>query len=513
MKIFTVNLVLKHRYKFISLFILVVLIIATFSFQGARGIWQPDEGYYVGTAVTMLEKDTMLVPYLGEHEIFLDKPPMIYWGIISGMKIFGENEFGTRFFHGLCFILTAITTGLLAYELFKEKAVASLCVLIYATMALPFVAANFITPDTPLTLWTTISLLFFWKSFKAEKRVYLWQIALCISLGLGFLAKGPAVLIPCGGMFLFLVIKRKALKYFFTPWSIVCLAAFMAVGLSWYFWISIKVPGALKYLFDSQIWGRLVSKEFQRNPGIKGALIYAPVLIFGSLPWAGIWVEKRHLIKDKLLTINGLQSLKHNPKLLFMVCCFFVPLLILCVASSKLGLYAMPLFPLIAIATGQLWKQKIPQIKQVSLGSIITGYKRPAIMLSVWIFMLIMSKLVLAHYPTEDNMKMLWADIAQKSMFHNYEICTVDDRADGLIFYTENTVDHLTSKKKPYPSFTKLTNVADEIDEFKTHDIKGMFLLMSEKDIRLFKNILNNENIQYKTTYLSYERALIIPYL
>ena len=94
--------------------LLACLLILAFSFQGSRGIWQPDEGYYTGTTVTMLAKDSFFVPYLGEHEIFLDKPPMIYWGIIAGIKLFGHNEFAVRFFHGLCFALTSLAVGSLA---------------------------------------------------------------------------------------------------------------------------------------------------------------------------------------------------------------------------------------------------------------------------------------------------------------------------------------------------------------------------------------------------------------
>lgn len=44
------------------------LLCLAFAFQGRRGIWQPDEGYYVGTAVTMLEKQSLLIPFLGEKE-------------------------------------------------------------------------------------------------------------------------------------------------------------------------------------------------------------------------------------------------------------------------------------------------------------------------------------------------------------------------------------------------------------------------------------------------------------
>ena len=63
--------------------LLASLAVLAFLFQGSRGLWQPDEGYYIGSAVTMLDKGSFLIPYLGE-EVFLDKPPMTYWGIMHG---------------------------------------------------------------------------------------------------------------------------------------------------------------------------------------------------------------------------------------------------------------------------------------------------------------------------------------------------------------------------------------------------------------------------------------------
>ena len=147
-----------------ALVLLVLLLCLSFLFQGTRAIWQPDEGYYVGTAVTMLAKNSISIPYLGEDEIFLDKPPLIYWGIIGGIKLFGHNEFAVRFFHGLSFSLTAVMVGLLAHSIFGNVKIAFLSSLIYATMVVPFIAANFVTPDALLTLWTTTAAFSFWQS-------------------------------------------------------------------------------------------------------------------------------------------------------------------------------------------------------------------------------------------------------------------------------------------------------------------------------------------------------------
>jgi len=48
----------------LTLVLIVCLAILAFLFQGSRGIWQPDEGYYTATALTMMSKDSLFTPQI-----------------------------------------------------------------------------------------------------------------------------------------------------------------------------------------------------------------------------------------------------------------------------------------------------------------------------------------------------------------------------------------------------------------------------------------------------------------
>jgi len=498
----------------VALSLVTCLTILAFSFQGSRGIWQPDEGYYTGTAVTMIAKDTLLIPYLGEEEIFLDKPPMIYWGIIAGLKLFGHSEFAVRFFHGLCFVLTSLAVGVLGFSMFKDRWLALLSSLIYATMVVPFIAANFVTPDTILTLWTTLSALCFWNSAKSHGKVQIiWQMLLCAAVGLGFLAKGPAVLIPCGGMFVFLLVRKEIFRYFLSPWSLLGVLIFLVTGLSWYIWVGFKVPGAFSYFIDNQILGRLITEKYNRNPGLTGALIYLPVLVFGSLPWSTIWLEKKGLLKSALFSKQWWKELPEKPELLFLLCYFFVPLVVLCLASSKLGFYALPIFVPLAIATAKLWVRKAPKIGCFALKDLLKSFARPVKLTTYWIFLLLISKFALAYYPTQNDMKTLWAQVNSHLPTGNYELCTIDERADGLLFYGAREVEHVTDKSDPYPTFTKTETILEEIREFIKENETGFFLVIEDDDVAEAIDILKNSGIECHVVHLPYERAMLFPCL
>ena len=158
------------------IFVVVLLAILAFGFLGVRGIWQPDEGYYVATAVTMQQKGDILIPRMGES-IFLEKPPLMYWGILAGIHTLGHSEFAARAFHGLCFLATGLVVMILGHSMVPGRGVGLWASILYATMPIPYIAASYITPDTPLALMTTLAMLCFWQSVRPQAtRVGLWKV-------------------------------------------------------------------------------------------------------------------------------------------------------------------------------------------------------------------------------------------------------------------------------------------------------------------------------------------------
>jgi 4-amino-4-deoxy-L-arabinose transferase len=488
--------------------IAAAVLVLALAFQGSRGIWQPDEGYYVGTAVTMIKNHSFLIPKLGE-EIFLEKPPMLYWGIIAGIKTFGQTELACRLFNAACFALTAALTGLLSFSLSGKKLNAALCAFIYATMVVPFTAANFVTPDTPLVLWTTVSILCFWKSLNTNSQHRnLFKILLYTSLGFGFLTKGPAVLIPCTGMFVYLLLMGQTKKFFFTLWTLPCALLFIITGLSWYFYVSAKVPGAAAYFFDNQIWGRLVTEKYQRNPEPLKAFIYIPVLLFGSLPWSAIWLEKTERLKTKILSPNWWKNLPQHPQKLFLMVMFFVPLLILSLASSRLALYSLPLFPILAIAVSLLWADKLQSLLD---GVKLKAFIKPVILVSLWMSLLLFSRLALAHlHNSEKDARTLWAEIKPYIPNGKYEIVTLDRRADGLLFYGAQEVENVTHKDDPYPTFSMPEKFETELATISRDNYTHLFIIDSKHELDIVLNVLKKHNIEMPTIKLEHEKWLLI---
>ena len=130
----------------------------------------PDEAYYWNY------KEHLSLGYL-------DHPPMIAWLIWLGASVFGDNEFGVRFFALLCGGLTLFFIFRLTALLF-DKTSAYIALLFVST--LPFtVATGFLaTPDAlQMALWAG-GLYFLARIMKANTASAWLGVGLCIGLGL-----------------------------------------------------------------------------------------------------------------------------------------------------------------------------------------------------------------------------------------------------------------------------------------------------------------------------------------
>ena len=322
--------------------LLFLLSLLAFSFQGSRGLYSPDEGHYAGIAHNMIQSGDYLLPRLNQ-ELWLDKPPLTMWGVTAGMFFLGQNEWGARLFHGLCFMLTVLMVFLSGKAL-RDKAHGILGATVYATMVLPFVSANIISTDTPLTLWTTLALYCFWRSVEPEARhIVLWKMAMCAVFGLGFLTKGPAALVPAGALFLFLIIKRRTRRYFLTWWSLAGLALFLIMGVSWYALVAHAVPGALAYFLDNEVLGRVLSARYARTPGLRGALIYVPTLILGALPWSLFWLPRSGIVSREFSLKSSWHALRDDSPNLLLFVWVAAPLVLLVLVPEVADLFEQAL--------------------------------------------------------------------------------------------------------------------------------------------------------------------------
>ena len=171
--------------------------------------------------------------------------------IAAGLRLWGYTEFGARFLNAIVFMLTALLVGRLSQEFWGGWS-GLLAQVLYAGTLLPAMAAFALTPDSLLTLFTTGALLLYWRLVR-EEGAHLWPMgaALGLCIGLGVLAKGPAVLVFVAPLAMHALIRLgpRRLLGRFDLW--LCVAVSSLLGLWWYVAIADRLPGALGYLVDA----------------------------------------------------------------------------------------------------------------------------------------------------------------------------------------------------------------------------------------------------------------------
>jgi len=76
-----------------QLWIAVVAALVFFTNLGAAALWDEDEPLYATCAREMLQRGDWVVPtYNGE--VFPEKPPLMFWLMILGFKMFGITPIG-----------------------------------------------------------------------------------------------------------------------------------------------------------------------------------------------------------------------------------------------------------------------------------------------------------------------------------------------------------------------------------------------------------------------------------
>jgi len=321
--------------------LVLLLVLMAFAFQGTRGIWEPDEGRYSSTGINMLESGDWLVPTIDGEHVHLTKPPIVYWALASSFGVFGLNEWAAR----LPAALAYIGTGLLVFGIGRRLVSAKpwLPALAWGLSLAPLMGANIVSTDALLMLFETAAMFAFveaWWQGEGLRRG--WVRVMWLAWGLAFMTKGPPGLLPLFAVIAFLTIhERRSLRGLLDPLG---LLLFAVVAFTWFGLLVAQDPERLKYFLGYEVYDRVFTAKHQRNAQWYGAFeVYVPVLLVGALPWTalavtaaggprGAWRRFRDHIRAR------------DRDWLLLAWWFFLPLAVFFLARSRLQLYVLPLF-------------------------------------------------------------------------------------------------------------------------------------------------------------------------
>ena len=243
---------------------------------------------------------------------YFDHPGMIGYLLRFFTDIFGTSVLVVKFADLCVTFLTLISFYALASCFLSKKKVQRAVILVVSTIFISILSFNS-TPDVPLLLFWTLSLLCLYKAIFEDKK---WFFILGgIAMGLSFNSKYTAILLQFG-LLSFLIFSNKYRKLLLSPWLWSALIISVAVTFPVWYW-NYQHEFA-SFVFQSSERTSSIS-EFKISPknffGAVGHQMFLllPVLFLIFVTFTFKYV-KRALIKFKL----------PNSKTLFLLA-FFIP--------------------------------------------------------------------------------------------------------------------------------------------------------------------------------------------
>jgi len=318
--------------------VLVALVTITGLFT--RPLLAIDETRYAAVALEMLQRGDWLVPHLN-GETYSHKPPLLFWLVLAGWKLFGVSAVWARLVGPIAGIVALFLITALARALWPRDArirgwapVITAGALLWASFSSLFMF------DTLLACSALLALLGVVQAVEQGRRRGIVMLALGITLGV--LSKGPVILIH-------VLPVALAAPWWASPrvdrrWGVWYLSLLGGVllgaggALCWA--IPAGLAGGPAYqnaIFLGQTAGRL-TESFAHRRAIWWYLPLLPALLFPWFAWPEAW-----------RALGALRGAPREAGVRFCIAWSTCGLLAFSLVSGKQVHYMLPLVPALAL--------------------------------------------------------------------------------------------------------------------------------------------------------------------
>ncbi|MFV1959544.1 MAG: ArnT family glycosyltransferase, partial [Planctomycetota bacterium] len=325
--------------------------------MGAPPLWDANEPLYAEPpkeVLTWPEGDFLAPTWNGRT--FFAHPPLATWITVPFYQWLGPSEFG----HRLPMALAASLTVLAVYVLGKRKGgmrTGILAALVLAATPRVWLFSRQLSGDVYMTTLLT------WAFVLAEPAVagrgWSWRTWTAHALvGIGFLAKGPVILVLYGGAFLlaWLGARPRAPLRRLRPLRSVLVV--LALGAPWFVYMALRFPA-----FLGEHFGRFTLERIVGGLGHRGVGFYPVALLGDAQPWILLlpfalllaWRSGRRRVVDLLpWTVIAWTLLAFT------------------FSAGKRNVYLLPLYPMLAVVVAPVlaaaWAGRSPRLARVAGG-------------------------------------------------------------------------------------------------------------------------------------------------
>ncbi len=290
-----------------------------------------DEARHGINAYEMLKEGNFVVNfYQGELDYWNLKPPISYWAIILGYKLFGFNAFGLRFFSALSYVLTALIVSLFLKKKFG-KLESLISVLFFLSFSYMFImhCVRSGDADAIFLLFYAVGVVALFLSTENSN----WLFLVGGVFAFAFLTKSwhAGIFIPM--VFFYLLFTKGFKKIKWWQYIVFILVTLAPIGL----W------GILRYNFDGMTFFKqmfeydLLNRSANAIENHNGTIFYY-FLLLGLIPTMLIAVVCG--VIQIVIKIKNKEKL--SPLAVLCLSSFLTTFIMFSIAKTKLGWYVYP---------------------------------------------------------------------------------------------------------------------------------------------------------------------------
>jgi 4-amino-4-deoxy-L-arabinose transferase-like glycosyltransferase len=223
---------------------------------GSGDLYSQTEGQYAGAAREMVETHQWLLP-TNNATPRLQKPPLLYWLIITSFKLFGVNAAAARLPAALAVVASAALIFLIGEKL-RDYWRGFIAGLIYLSLCGTFLLARIVMPEPVVSALIAGAIFCAICGYQRRRNRRSWFMGFWICSAFACLTKGLlGVVYPAAVLLILSIFYREARMRFrgLLRWEY--FAIFLLIVAPWHIWAEWHFPGYFYYLISSEWLGHL----------------------------------------------------------------------------------------------------------------------------------------------------------------------------------------------------------------------------------------------------------------
>ena len=291
---------------------------------------------------------------------YLEKAPLMYWGMAASYTVFGTTDWAARLPLALGVLALLLATYSLGKRTLGERAGFWAAVVLAVSVG-PYIFTRFIIPDLLVGLWLTLGLDFFLRTLDEEPPSIFSCWGLAATAALNVLTKGLIGLVfPAAIIGLYLVLTGN-LKHLLRMRLLSSFAVLLVIAAPWHIAAALENPPAGQS--RGFLWFYFINEQFLRYLGKRVPPDYdtVPLVVFWGLilvwlfPWSAFVFQSLAQVPHRWGEWRSGMNRWQRALLLYVI--WAAAILVFFSFSTRQEYYAIPALPGLALLIGG-WLQR-----------------------------------------------------------------------------------------------------------------------------------------------------------